>query len=57
MVALSFLGSITYNMVITWSLYYMFASFQKKLPWDGCDHDFNTECEYCVRVLSTECEY
>ena len=48
MVVISFIGNIYYNMIIAWSLYYMFASFQKTLPWDGCDHDYNTQCEYIV---------
>ena len=43
MVLISFIGCIYYNMIIAWSLYYFFASFQKTLPWDGCGHDFNTD--------------
>ncbi len=45
MVIISFIGSIYYNMIIGWALYYMFASFQKVLPWQGCDHDYNTPGE------------
>ncbi len=57
MVSTSFLGSMAYNMVIAWSLYYFFSSFQKTLPWDGCDHDFNdngmTFNGVCSRLVSS----
>ena len=46
MVIISFIGSIYYNMIIAWALYYMFASFQSVLPWQGCNHDYNTECKH-----------
>ncbi len=31
-----------YNVIIAWSLYYLIASFTKKLPWTSCNNDFNT---------------
>ena len=34
-----------YNMIIAWTIYYMFASFTSELPWSNCNHDFNTDCE------------
>ncbi|CAD5123410.1 DgyrCDS11761 [Dimorphilus gyrociliatus] len=42
MLIISFIGLTYYNVVITWSLHYLFASFNSKLPWDGCQNDFNT---------------
>ncbi|XP_013414369.1 sodium- and chloride-dependent GABA transporter 1 isoform X2 [Lingula anatina] len=45
MLIISFLGSIYYNVIIAWAMYYMFGSFTSELPWDGCKHDYNTP--YC----------
>ena len=42
----SSLVAIYYNMIIAWSLFYLFASFTSNLPWKGCYNDWNTECEY-----------
>ena len=42
MVIISFI-SVYYNMIIGWSLYYMFASFTSELPWSHCGNDFNTD--------------
>lgn len=37
--------SIYYNMIIGWSLFYLFASFIHitDLPWASCYHEWNTE--------------
>nr|WLN44359.1 AAT4 [Sinonovacula rivularis] len=42
MVAVSAMVAIYYNMIIGWSLYYLFASFTSKLPWDECDPEWST---------------
>lgn len=42
MIAVSFLVSIYYNVIMTWSLYYFYYSFHSLLPWVGCHHDWNT---------------
>lgn len=55
MVVISFLGCIYYNMVIGWSLYYLFACFQKNLPWKDCTNDFNTPYCYSKREAD-DCE-
>ena len=34
-----------YNMIIAWTIYYMFASFTSELPWSDCNNEFNTECK------------
>ncbi|XP_026826364.1 sodium- and chloride-dependent glycine transporter 2 [Ooceraea biroi] len=34
---------IYYMIIVTWTLFYTFASFSKKLAWAYCDNSFNTE--------------
>ncbi len=34
-----------YNMIIAWTIYYLFASFTSHLPWSDCNNSFNSECE------------
>lgn len=36
MVMVTLIVSIYYNVIIAYSLYYMFASFQSPLPWSAC---------------------
>lgn len=33
---------IYYNVVIAWSVHYLFSGFQKVLPWTKCDEWWNT---------------
>ncbi|CAH1777630.1 unnamed protein product, partial [Owenia fusiformis] len=42
MVAISFLVSIYYNVLISWTLFYLFASMSNPLPWTTCDNFWNT---------------
>ncbi|CAG0904887.1 unnamed protein product, partial [Darwinula stevensoni] len=35
-------GSMSYNMILAWSLYYFGISFQPDLPWTHCGQDHNT---------------
>ncbi|XP_070185045.1 sodium-dependent proline transporter-like, partial [Littorina saxatilis] len=43
MVVVSGLTAVYYNMILAWSLYYLFASFTSDLPWDTCDETWNSE--------------
>ncbi|KAG8007934.1 Sodium-and chloride-dependent neutral and basic amino acid transporter B(0+) [Nibea albiflora] len=36
MVMVTLIVSVYYNVIISYSVYYMFASFQSPLPWSGC---------------------
>lgn len=45
MIVLCFLVSVYYNVILAWSFYYFFNSFQSKLPWVGCDHQWVSS--YC----------
>ncbi|XP_019112069.2 sodium- and chloride-dependent neutral and basic amino acid transporter B(0+) [Larimichthys crocea] len=44
MVVLSFLMGIYYNVIVAYSLYYMFASFQSPLPWSSCFSWADSKC-------------
>ena len=37
-----------YNMIIAWTIYYMFASFTSKLPWEDCGQEFNSD--HCFSI-------
>ena len=53
MVIITFLCSVYYNVIMAWTFYYLFASFQKHLPWESCDKSWNSKlCQY---VLSLSC--
>jgi solute carrier family 6 noradrenalin transporter-like protein 2 len=45
-VFIAFYVSFYYNVIIGWSLFYLGSSFSIKLPWTGCDNEWNTE--YCT---------
>ncbi|XP_006824369.1 sodium- and chloride-dependent GABA transporter 1-like [Saccoglossus kowalevskii] len=51
-VIISGLLDIYYIIIIAWTLYYLFASFASKLPWETCSHPWNTI--YCVSVLTNQ---
>merc|ERR1712032_222852 len=42
-VVMSFLLTTYYNVIMSWALFYLVSSFSPSLPWEGCDHSWNTE--------------
>ncbi|XP_071479967.1 sodium- and chloride-dependent glycine transporter 1-like [Diadema antillarum] len=52
MVLTSAYVGIYYNVIIMYTIYYMFASFTSKLPWTSCTSSWNTD--YCS-TLYTDC--
>ncbi|BFZ09127.1 hypothetical protein BsWGS_12166 [Bradybaena similaris] len=55
MVAVSAITSVYYNMIIGWSLHYMFSSFTSDLPFASCDNKWNTpDCKLKLPVMTCE---
>ncbi|KAI6182226.1 Snf-9 [Aphelenchoides bicaudatus] len=59
MVCLSFLVSIYYNMIVAWSIIFLFSIVTGTATWDTCTNDYNTiycqsslEDDRCTRELS-----
>uniref|UniRef100_A0A669CC27 Transporter n=1 Tax=Oreochromis niloticus TaxID=8128 RepID=A0A669CC27_ORENI len=48
MVVVSLIVSIYYNVIIAYSLYYMFASMQCPLPWSGCSSCDGKHLSHCL---------
>jgi len=46
MVMVSAIVCVYYNVIIGWTLYYLFMSFRTVLPWSTCGNEWNTP--YCV---------
>ncbi|XP_061189657.1 sodium-dependent dopamine transporter-like [Saccostrea echinata] len=44
-VLIAFYTDFFYNVVIAWSIHFLFSSFTSELPWAKCGHSWNTE--YC----------
>ena len=51
MVIVSGLVCIYYNVIVAWTLYYLFMSFRAVLPWSTCTNSWNTE--NCVDVATS----
>ncbi|XP_061183571.1 sodium- and chloride-dependent GABA transporter 1-like isoform X1 [Saccostrea echinata] len=43
MVMVSAIVCIYYNVIVAWTLYFLYMSFRAVLPWSTCDNDWNTE--------------
>jgi hypothetical protein len=39
-----FLGNVYYEVILAWTLRYLFDSFSTDLPWRHCTNKWNTEC-------------
>ena len=48
MVLIAFYTDFYYNVIISWALYYFFASFSKQLPWATCENPWNTDA--CIKA-------
>lgn len=42
MLIISVLIAIYYNIIMCWTLYYLFASLKGSLPWANCKNEWNT---------------
>lgn len=42
MVLVSGIVMLYYNLIIAWTLFYMFASWSRTLPWEKCDPEWCT---------------
>ncbi|XP_071946346.1 sodium- and chloride-dependent GABA transporter ine-like [Antedon mediterranea] len=42
-VAITFLLTTYYNVIMAWALFYLVASFNAELPWDSCGNYWNTD--------------
>ncbi|XP_063232699.1 sodium- and chloride-dependent glycine transporter 1 [Bacillus rossius redtenbacheri] len=55
MVIVSAIVMLYYNLIIAWTIFYMFASLRSVLPWQSCDHEWNTP--YCFSYEAADaCE-
>uniref|UniRef100_A0A8C5CQJ3 Transporter n=1 Tax=Gadus morhua TaxID=8049 RepID=A0A8C5CQJ3_GADMO len=58
MLIISVLIAIYYNIIMCWTLYYLFASLKGSLPWANCRNDWNTkEFENHCSDLPTDTTY
>lgn len=49
MVIVSAIVMLYYNIIIAWTLFYMFASFRSQLPWQNCETPWSTESKSLLR--------
>ncbi|XP_022325413.2 sodium- and chloride-dependent glycine transporter 1-like [Crassostrea virginica] len=52
MVIISGIVCVYYNIIITWTIYFLYHSFRAVLPWSTCDNSWNTDKCY-IRGEST----
>ncbi|KAK3099577.1 hypothetical protein FSP39_006430, partial [Pinctada imbricata] len=52
MVIISGIVCVYYNIIITWTIYFLYKSFRAVLPWSTCNNEWNTEHCYMRRQLS-----
>ncbi|KAK8719450.1 hypothetical protein OTU49_014026 [Cherax quadricarinatus] len=53
MFMIAFFIALYYNVIIAWALFYLFSSFTAELPWQSCDHWWNTAA--CRRFDAKNC--
>ena len=42
-VIMTFLLSTYYNVIMSWALFYFISSFSSVLPWEQCNHEWNSQ--------------
>jgi SNF family Na+-dependent transporter len=47
------LVTIYYQVIVAWTIFYIFASFTSELGWGSCGHDFNTDGESQIILAYT----
>lgn len=46
MIIVSAVVMLYYNLIISWTIFYMFVSFRlTELPWQHCDENWSTKCK------------
>ncbi|XP_043188102.1 sodium-dependent dopamine transporter-like isoform X2 [Amphibalanus amphitrite] len=54
-VAVSYFVSFYYNVIIGWSVYFIYWSFSSTLPWKDCNHEWNTDnCSVTANITSRQ---
>lgn len=47
---MSWLLTTYYNVIMSWAIFYLISSFQGSLPWETCDHGWNSD--QCSPIIS-----
>lgn len=49
MIIVSAIVMLYYNLIIAWTIFYMFASFRTQLPWQNCEPEWSTESKWKLK--------
>jgi solute carrier family 6 amino acid transporter-like protein 5/7/9/14 len=49
-VTVNIICTVYYNVIISYPLYFLVMSLRSKLPWEDCNHEWNTE--KCLKVIN-----
>ncbi|TDG43311.1 hypothetical protein AWZ03_010283 [Drosophila navojoa] len=52
MVIVSAIVMLYYNLIIAWTIFYMFASFRTQLPWQNCEPEWSTQ--HCFSYVAAD---
>ncbi|CAL1272529.1 unnamed protein product [Larinioides sclopetarius] len=52
MVLVSGTVMLYYNMIIAWTIFYMFASWTSHLPWEHCEPEWSTPADMDISIIS-----
>ena len=48
-VIVNFICTMYYNVIISYPIYFLILSMRSKLPWEDCNHEWNTD--RCLKVI------